>query len=75
MNPIKTGVELKCSGRVRRVLKIPKELSESVNRSSMDNTMAKRRSTKGQTTIYKTYTSTKYGATRTPLITSFKKSR
>jgi hypothetical protein len=37
------------------ILKIPKEQSESVYRRSTDNTMAKRKSTKGQTTIYKTY--------------------
>jgi hypothetical protein len=37
-------------------LKIPKGLSESVYRRRTDNTMAKRKSTKGQTTIYKTYT-------------------
>jgi hypothetical protein len=30
-------------------------LSESVYRRRTDNTMAKRKSTKGQTTIYKTY--------------------
>jgi hypothetical protein len=33
-----------------------KKLSESVYRKRTDNTMAKRKSTKGQTTIYKTYT-------------------
>ena len=37
-------------------LKIPKGLSESVTRTRTDNTMAKRKSTKGHTTIYKTYT-------------------
>jgi hypothetical protein len=37
-------------------LKIPKGQSESVNRRSTDNTMTKIKSTKGQTTIYKTYT-------------------
>jgi hypothetical protein len=31
--------------------------SESVNRKRTDNTMAKRKRTKGQKTIYKTYTS------------------
>jgi hypothetical protein len=36
-------------------LKIPKGQSESVYRRRTDNTMAKRKSTKGQTTIYKTY--------------------
>ena len=36
-------------------LKIPKEQSESVYRSRTDNTMVKRKSTKGQTTIYETY--------------------
>ena len=33
-----------------------KGLSESVYRRRTDNTNAKRKSTKGQTTIYKTYT-------------------
>jgi len=37
-------------------LKIPKWQSESVNRRGTDNTMTKREKTKGQTTIYKTYT-------------------
>jgi len=36
-------------------LKIPKGQSESVNLRRTDNTMAKRKSTKGQTTINKTY--------------------
>ena len=36
-------------------LNIPKGQSESVYRRRIDNTMAKRKSTKGQTTIYKTY--------------------
>ena len=35
-------------------LKIPKGYSESVNRRRTDNTMANRKGTKGQTTIYKT---------------------
>jgi hypothetical protein len=35
-------------------LKIPKEQSEAINRRT-DNTMTKRKSIKGQTTIYKTY--------------------
>jgi hypothetical protein len=35
-------------------LKIPKGYSESVNQRRADNTMAKRKGTKGQTTIYKT---------------------
>jgi hypothetical protein len=38
----------------KKSLKIPKGLSESVNRRSADNSMVKRKSTKGQTTIYKT---------------------
>ena len=37
-------------------LKIPKELSDSVYHRRTDNTMAKRKNTKGQTTVYKTYT-------------------
>jgi hypothetical protein len=40
---------------VKKSLKIPKEQSETVYRRRTDNTMAKRKSTKGQTTIYKTY--------------------
>ena len=39
----------------KKSLKIPKEKSESVNRRRTDNTMAKRKNTKGQTTINKTY--------------------
>ena len=37
-------------------LKIPKGLSECVYRSRTDNTMAKRKGTKGQTTLVKTVT-------------------
>jgi len=37
--------------------KIPKTLSESIYRRRTNNIMAKRKITKGQTTIYKTYTS------------------
>jgi hypothetical protein len=44
MNPTKTGVDLRCSWRGKKSLKIPKELSESVNRRT-DNTMAKRKRT------------------------------
>jgi hypothetical protein len=36
----------------KKSLKIPKEQSESVNRRRTDNTMAKRKSTRGQSTIY-----------------------
>jgi len=39
---------------MKKSLKIPKEWSEFVNQSKIDNTMAKRKSTKGQTMIYKT---------------------
>ena len=39
----------------KKSLKIPKGQSESVYRRRTNNTMAKRKSTKGQTTIYKTY--------------------
>ena len=49
----------------KKSLKIPKGSSESVNRRRTDNTMAKRKSTKGQTTKYKT----KYRVIRTPLKT------
>jgi hypothetical protein len=41
----------------KKRLKIPKGQSKSVFRRRTDNTMAKRKSTKGQTTIYKTYNS------------------
>ena len=37
-------------------MKIPKGQSESVYRRKTDNTIVKRKSTKGQITIYKTYT-------------------
>ena len=39
----------------KKRLKIPKGQSESVYRRRTENTMAKRKSTKGQTTINKTY--------------------
>jgi hypothetical protein len=39
----------------RKSLKIPKGQSESVYRRRTDNAMDKRKSTKGQTTINKTY--------------------
>ena len=39
----------------KKSLKIPTGQSESVYRRRTDNTMAKRKSTKGQTTIKKTY--------------------
>jgi hypothetical protein len=39
----------------KKSLKIPKGQSESVYRRRTDNTMANRNSTKGQTTINKTY--------------------
>jgi hypothetical protein len=39
---------------LKKSLKIPKGKSESVYRRT-DNAMIKRKSTKGQTTIYKTY--------------------
>jgi hypothetical protein len=39
----------------RKSLKIPKGQSESVYRRRTDTTMAKRKSTKGKTTINKTY--------------------
>ena len=40
---------------LKKSLKIPKGQSESVYRTRTDNAMAKRKSTKGPTTIYKTY--------------------
>ena len=39
----------------QKSLKIPKGYTKSVCRRRTDNTMAKRKSIKGQTTIYKTY--------------------
>jgi hypothetical protein len=39
----------------KKSLKIPKRQSESVYRRRTDNTMAKRKGTKGQTTIYKEF--------------------
>ena len=45
----------RCDLTVKKSLKIPKEQSESVHRRRTDNTVAKRKSTKAQTTIYKTY--------------------
>jgi hypothetical protein len=39
----------------KKSLKIPKGQSEFVYRKRTDNTMAKRKSAKGQTTINKTY--------------------
>jgi hypothetical protein len=39
----------------KKSLKIPKGQSESVYRRRTDNTITRRKSTKGQTTIYKTY--------------------
>jgi hypothetical protein len=39
---------------LKKSLKIPKGQSETVYRKRTDNTMAKRKSTKGQTTIDKT---------------------
>ena len=52
----------------RFCLKIPQGKSESVYRRT-DNTVAKRKSTNGQTTIYKTYAKTQDRVTRTPLQT------
>jgi len=43
------------AAKYKKSLKIPKGQSESVYRRRTNNTMAKRKSTKGQTTIYKTY--------------------
>ena len=53
----------------KKSLKIPKGQSESVYRRRTDNTMAKRKRTKGQTTINKVYKKTKDRVTRTPLKT------
>ena len=53
--PRSRGENINIFNRYKKSLKIPKGQSESVYRRT-DNTMAKRKSTKGQTTIYKTYT-------------------
>jgi hypothetical protein len=39
----------------KKSLKIPKEQTEAIKRRRTNNTIVKRKSTKGQTTIYKTY--------------------
>ena len=39
----------------KNILKIPKGQSEYIYRRKTESTMAKRKSTKGQTAIYKTY--------------------
>jgi hypothetical protein len=44
-----------CIEHYKKSLTIPKGQSESVYRRRTDNTMAKRKRAKGQTTIYKTY--------------------
>jgi hypothetical protein len=51
----------------RKSLKIPKGGNQNLHIEEEDNTMAKRKSTKGQTTIYNAYTYSKDRVTRTPL--------
>ena len=51
----------------KKTLKIPKGLSESVNRKRADNPMIKRKGTKGQTTILKNTDKPKDRVTQTPL--------
>jgi hypothetical protein len=53
----------------KKSLKIPKGQSESVYRRRTDNTMAKRKSTKGKTRSTKHTYKTKDRVTRTPLKT------
>jgi hypothetical protein len=56
--PVFSGVRVTLTNPVithEKSLKIPKGQSDSVYRRRTDNTMAKKKSTKGQTTIYKTY--------------------
>ena len=48
-------VDIKKDDTDKKSFKIPKGQSESIYRRGTDNTMAKRKSTKRQTTIYKTY--------------------
>jgi hypothetical protein len=43
---------VKLRSSLKKSLKIPKRQSESAYRRRTDNTMTKRKSTKGQTTIY-----------------------
>jgi predicted choloylglycine hydrolase len=57
------------SCKVLKSLKISKGQSESVYRRRTDNTMAKRKRTKGQTTIYKNTYKPKDRVTLTPLKT------
>ena len=52
---------------IKKSLKIPKGGNQNPYIEEEDNTMAKRKSTKGQTTIYKAYTYSKDRLTRTPL--------
>jgi len=55
---MRTCSETRTNTIYKKSLKIPKGQSESVYRRWTDNTMAKRKSTKGQTTIYKTSSNT-----------------
>ena len=48
-------LDVRMNKKSQKSLKMPPGLSESVNRMT-DNTMAKRKRTKGQTTIDTTYT-------------------
>ena len=54
-NRIKSVILVLKKIHFKKSLKIPKGQSESVYRRRTDNNMAKRKSTKGQTTINKTY--------------------
>ena len=54
LNDIESNLTVK-NNRIKKSLKIPKGQSETVCRRRTDNTMAKRKRTKGQATIDKTY--------------------
>ena len=61
-------LRMKLNDIVKKSLKIPMGQSESIYQSRRDNMMAKRKSTKGQTTINKKHTyKTKDRVTRNPL--------
>ena len=47
-----------CLRLCKKRVKTPKGKSESINRRRPDNTMGKRKKTKGQTAIYKTSSNT-----------------
>ena len=55
MCPLLTPKKVEYKHRYQEEFEDTKEQSDSVYRRRTDSTMAKRKSTKGQTTIYETY--------------------